>query len=250
MSDLMLHRGGQLVNLAELDLIKVPAKTDSYEPVSHYHLADKMKTMSQDLLTDYAIKNEQYALARDGNQMFAILNFSKNGNTEMGLSVAFRNSYDKSMSLGIALGASVFVCDNLAMSGDIAIMRKHTKNVWSGLEDMAIGNLYKAGKHFNKVIESAERLKALPMNDTQAYQLLGILYGHAVVSVRQMPVVVDNWLKPPHEDFRPRNQWSFFNAVTEALKTCPPISTMEKHRQAYAEVVDADFTIIGQRETE
>jgi hypothetical protein len=67
-------------------------------------------------------------LARQGNQLFALLNFKKDHN-ELGLSVAFRNSYDRSMSIGLAIGASVFICDNLALNGDIAVMKKHTKNV-------------------------------------------------------------------------------------------------------------------------
>lgn len=91
----------------------MPEATDSYLPVSHYLLADKLLAISQDLLTDYAPVGEHYALARNGNQLFALLNFKKD-HTELGLSVAFRNSYDRSMSIGLAMRASVFICDNLA----------------------------------------------------------------------------------------------------------------------------------------
>ena len=40
--------------------------------------------------------------------------------------VGFRNSHDKSMVAGICAGARVFVCDNLAFSGDFSEKRKHT----------------------------------------------------------------------------------------------------------------------------
>lgn len=237
MSELVLHRGGNLVTKPELDLAPLPEATDSYIPVSHYHLADKFLTISRDLLTDYVLVSEQYALARQGQQFFAILNFRRD-HQEMGLSLAFRNSYDRTISIGLAIGASVFVCDNLALSGDIAIMKKHTKNVWSALEDLAITTLYKAGKSYEKVLADSEKLKSLPVNDRQAFEMMGFLFGRDIVSPRQLTVVRDSWLKPPHAEFQERNKWSLFNAVTEALKSCPPVSTLEKHRAAYDAIID------------
>lgn len=239
MEEMVLHRGGKLVRKEELDLIPIPAETDSYIPVSHYHLADKLITVSQDLLTDFVLVGESYAIARQGQQLFALLQF-KRDNSEIGLSVAFRNSYDRSMSVGLAIGASVFICDNLALHGEIAVMKKHTKGVWGALEDLAITTLYKAQHNFEKVVTDAERLKDMPMNDRDAFQLMGLLYGHDIVSPRQLPVVRDEWLRPSHEEFNQRNRWSFFNAVTEALKSTPPVSIMEKHVRAYREVVEAE----------
>ncbi len=238
MNELILHRGGNLVTKADLDLVPLPEETDSYQPVSHYHLADKLLTVSRDLLTDYVLVGEQYALARSGNQLFAVLNFKKD-NRELGLSVAFRNSYDMSMSIGLAIGASVFICDNLALSGEVAVMKKHTKNVWNALEDLAISTLYRAGKNFEKVIADADRLKAMPMDNRNAFELMGYLFGEDIIGPRQLTTIKDEWLKPSHLEFQPRNKWSFFNAVTEALKSCPPVSIMEKHKAAYNAVIDA-----------
>lgn len=238
MDEFIIHRGGEIVKREHLDLVKVPEETDSYIPVPHYHLADKLLTVSQDLLTDFTLVGENYALARQGQQLFALLKFQKD-DSEIGLSVAFRNSYDRSMSVGLAIGASVFICDNLALHGEIAVMKKHTKGVWNALEDLAITSLYKAQHKWEKVLTDAERLKGIPTSDREAFQLLGLLYGNDIVSPRQLPVVRDEWLRPTHEDFQERNRWSFFNAVTEALKSTPPVSIMEKHVKAYQEIVEA-----------
>jgi len=156
--EMIIHRGGELITREQLDLIRVPEETDSYIPVSHYHLADKLVKVSTDILRDYVLVGEQYAVARNGNQMFALLKFQRE-ESDMALSVAFRNSYDRSMSLGIAIGACVFVCDNLALQGDIVIMRKHTKNVWNELEDLSISTLYKAGKRYEQIIADSQLLK-------------------------------------------------------------------------------------------
>jgi hypothetical protein len=233
---LMLHRGAVPATREELDLIPLPEETDSYIPVSHYHLSDKLLTISQDLLTDYILIGQQYAIARQGQQMFALLKF-KSDHTELGLSIAFRNSYDRSMSVGLAIGASVFVCDNLALTGEIAVMKKHTKNVWQVLEDLAISTLYKSQRNYQQVVADSERLKTLPLDDIGAFKMMGLLYGKDIISPRQLTVLKDEWLKPSHAEFQARDQWSFLNATTEALKTCPPVSIMEHHIKAYNEIV-------------
>lgn len=232
MEGMILHRGGNEVSKADLDAIPIPQETDSYKPVSHYQLADRISTISRDILTDYTLVGEKYAVARQGMQMFAILTF-KNESKEMGLSIAYRNSYDKSISVGLATGANCWICDNLALHGDICIMKKHTKNVWDSLEDLAISSLYKSRQNFQKVLIDAERLKGRPLTDIEAFQLMGVLYGKELISPRQITVVRDEWLKPSHEEFQPRNAWSFLNACTESLKTCPPTITMEKHLGVY-----------------
>jgi hypothetical protein len=232
MEEMIIHRGGEVVTRDQLDLIKVPEATESYVPVSHYHLADKLLTMSTDILRDYALVGENYAVARQGNQLFALLKFQRD-ESEMALSIAFRNSYDRSMSLGIAIGASVFVCDNLALQGDIVIMRKHTKNVWNELEDMAIATLYKSQKSFEQIVADTTVLKEQRLQNDEAFRLMGVLFGRGIVSPRQITVLKEEWLHPNHPEFEERNMWSFFNAATESLKSCPPVTIMEKHAQAY-----------------
>ena len=147
----------------------------------------------------------------------------------MGLALGFRNSYDRSMALGIAVGASVFVCDNLALTGDITIMKKHTRNVWQSLEELAITTIYRSQKNFQQIVCDAEQLKQCPLDDLAGFSLLGILFGKEIISPRQLTVVRDQWLKPRHPEFAPRNIWSFYNACTNALKSSPPTTAMEKH---------------------
>jgi Domain of unknown function (DUF932) len=225
---LLVHRGGQIVTRDDLALVPLPEATDSYVPVPHNHLADTLSTIGRDILKEFTLSKEQYALAREGQQMFGVLVF-RSGHAELGLSIGFRNSYDKSMAVGIAIGAEVFVCDNLALTGDITIMRKHTANVWSSLENIAISTLYRSQQNFQKIIEDSETLKGRMIGDDEAFKTIGLLFGHGILSPRQLPVVKKEWLNPSHNDFMPRTMWSFYNACTEALKSCPPLLIMEKH---------------------
>ena len=234
MEGFMIHRGGEIVTRDQLDLVPVPEATDSYIPVSHYHLAEKLAGVSTDILRDYTLVGENYALARQGNQMFAFLKFQRD-ESDMALSIAFRNSYDRSMSLGIAIGACVFCCDNLSLSADdgIVVMKKHTKNVWNELEDISITTLYKAQNRFQQIQADAQLLRRQRVNDEEAFMFMGMLYGHDIISPRQLTVLKDEWLIPSHPEFEPRNMWSFYNACTESLKSTPPVLIMEKHMRLH-----------------
>jgi hypothetical protein len=244
MNGMILHSGGKVANRGELDLITLPEQTESYTPVSHYHLANKLLTVSQDLLSDYALVGENYALARQGNQMFAILKFQrKDEKGELGLSFAFRNSYDRSMSLGFACGASAWICDNLALEGKIVVMKKHTKNVWDSLENDAITTLYKANQSFLRIEEDAGKMKSVGFHNEQAFRAMGLLFGKDIISPRQLTVLKDQWLKPAYDEFQPRNLWSFYNACTHSLKTTPPVYAMEKRVQLHETIIDAEFTV-------
>jgi hypothetical protein len=229
MNDLMIHtNGGKCVGRDELEAIPVPEATASYQPVSHFVLANTLATIGQDLLRGYTLAKEQYGLARQGKQMFAIQTYSRD-NSEMGLSIGFRNSYDKSMAIGIAIGATVFVCDNLALTGEITVLRKHTANVWSALEETVIATLYRSQHNFDRICEDAEVLKGRELENDEAFRTMGLLFGNNIITPRQLPVLKRQWLHPCHEEFKPRNMWSFYNSCTEILKSTPPLQVMEKH---------------------
>jgi Domain of unknown function (DUF932) len=233
---LTVHAGGKYATRDELSLVPVPDATESYTPVPHNHLAETLMTIGRDILKGYALESERYALAREGGQMFGVLTF-RGEHHELGLSIGFRNSYDKSMAIGIAIGAKVFVCDNLALAGDVTVLRKHTGNVWASLEDVAISTLYRSQKNFQKVVEDAESMKSMRISDTGAFQYMGLLFGKGVLTPRQLPMVKREWLKPSHEDFQPRNMWSFYNAATHAMKSAPPVLVMERHIQLHEVLV-------------
>ncbi|MBT4131220.1 MAG: DUF932 domain-containing protein [Candidatus Marinimicrobia bacterium] len=227
--ELLMHTAdGKYATLEELREIALPEETPSYKPVSHYDLATNLAEVSGTLLRDYELERSQYGLARDGAQLFGVHTY-RNGSDSMGLSIGFRNSYDKSMSVGIAIGASVFVCDNLALTGEIAIARKHTSNVWNDLEELTITTIYRSQHNFTRIVEDAQVMQGQHLSDNDAYRLLGLLYGQGIITPRQIPVVKKEWLTPSHEEFEDRNVWNFYQAVTEALKTSPPPKVMEKH---------------------
>ena len=241
MKGMMVSSSDKLVSRDDLDLIPLPEETASYKPVSHYALAGSLLTISRDILTDYILVGEQYCLARNGNQMFLVLNFErKNDRGELGLSFCARNSYDRSMSLGFSCGANAWVCSNLALQGQIVVLKKHTPKIWDSLENDAITTMYRANQSFMRITEDAGKMKSIGLGDNDAFRLMGLLFGKDIVSPRQLTVLKEEWLRPSYADYQARNLWSLYNGATHALKTCPPISAMEKRVQLH-DIIEAQF---------
>lgn len=226
---LCLHCGGKACSREELDMVPLPAKTDTYQPVSHYDLINKVTTIAQDIMTGFTMTGEQYGIVKEGQRMFAVLQFADPCVSNMGLALALRNSYDKSMRIGFACGASVFCCDNLALSGDIVVMHKHTRLVWDVLEDKIISTCYRAMQNFKQIVLDAQGLANKYMSIDDGFAHLGRLYGRGLISPRQLSVAKDQWIKPTYEEFQERNAWSLYNAITEAFKSCSPQEIMENH---------------------
>ncbi len=233
---LLLHSGGAVASMEDLAAIPLPKETHSYKPVSHNALASMLGAIASDLLPEFELVNTQFGLARDGQQMFGVHTL-KNGSSAMGLSIGFRNSYNKSLSVGIAVGSTVFVCDNLCLQGDVTVLKKHTLNVVASIEALALSAIYKSRSAFNQIKHDAEIMKGIPLTDEDAYRTIGLLYGNGVITPRQIPVVKNEWLKPSHSDFEERNVWSFYNACTESLKSSPPQSIMERHLALHSQIV-------------
>jgi hypothetical protein len=234
---LLLHKGAEPATIEQLTMIPLPQETRSYKPVAHHELANMLSSMATNLLPEFELVNTQFGLARDGQKMFGVHTF-KNGDSALGLSIGFRNSYDRSLSVGIAVGASVFVCDNLMLTGDLTVLRKHTSNVHEDIDGLALSAIYKSRRAFEQIKADTEVMKQIPMSDDEAYRMLGLVYGHGIITPRQIPVVKSEWETPSHDDFEDRNLWSFYNAVTESLKSSPPQSIMERHLAIHKQLMN------------
>lgn len=242
MSNIQIHCGGEVVPFEMLANYPIPEKTRTYQPVSHTELATLVKNTSQELLRLNCVQ-EHYAVARDGQRLFALQTFDDGlSDLGMGISVGFRNSYDKSMSLGLAMGFKVFVCDNLAISGEITIMRKHTKNVWQEVDQALVHTLYRKGPQMiDNFRADVTSLQKSVMDELAGFEFLGRLFGLQILSPTQMSVAANEWrwqVKSQKEAGGPTDAWQLYNAVTHSLKSTPPQHIMERHKQLHGHLLE------------
>jgi hypothetical protein len=215
-SNLVLHCGARAIDRASLALIACPAPTETWHPIPHIELVNQVeRSLSK---SGMVIVNESYGVTEDNARMFGLLQVANSVNSEdYAYVVGLRGSLDKSLSRGLAVGSSVFVCDNLAFSSEIVFHRKSTKNIMEDLPlmvDTAIGQLHSRWNDQNVRIQA---YKAKELGLAQADHLLAEMAGD-VFPWQRFADIRTEFVNPRHPEFQKNSLWALFNAVTEYLK--------------------------------
>lgn len=224
---LVTHCGGRKVELQQVIDCPTPVGTSTHKPIPHSLLREKViEALGRQ---GFGVVGEEWAL-RDakmdkvmipGAQMFGLLRLQcQHEHGDYQLVAGLRNSHDKTMASALALGSRVFVCDNLAFSGEVTFERKHTALILADLPrriDMAISKVHAMREMQDQRIA---KYKGREFTDEQA--ALAIMKAatgdEAIISQTKIVKVWKEWLEPRHEAFKPRTAWSLFNSVTEVAK--------------------------------
>jgi hypothetical protein len=217
-ANLMLHTGARTVDPAQIAAVAVPPRTRTWVPVAHHRLLAGVRSSLEG--AGLSVVHEAHGLTGDGARYFGLLQVANGHNPDdFGLVVGLRNSHDKSFPAGLAVGAAVFVCDNLSFSGEVRLARKHTAHVERDLPqliDRAVGQL----GDLRRTQEGRFRAyKGRELADREAHDLVIRALDARVLPVTKLPDVLREWREPRHPEFRQgRTAWRLFNAFTEALK--------------------------------
>jgi len=225
-STLMAHCGARKVTRDELMEIPIPEATKTHQPLSHYGIVEVLEEALS--FRGLAVERDEYAVSGDGMKMFGVMDLN-NGFGGVGFSIGLRNSNDKSMRLALTAGYRVFVCDNMAFSGDFTpLLHKHTRNL--ELRDsisIAVDRIYRGFQPMTEGIRAMQR-RMLTDNDARLMIYQAFIDGGIKGLPRVlMPSVHGNYFKPEHEAFTPRSMWSLSNAFTSAFKNLTPIKQFE-----------------------
>jgi hypothetical protein len=225
-SSLVLHRGGWTATPEDLASVLVPEETESYFPVSYARFVEEVALHVPRF--GLAIDRQEFALAREGAQMFGVLTCSNgHGAADYGLALGLRNSYDRSLAVGLVVGQRVFCCDNLAFSGEVTMARKHTVHVFRDLPDLIYRMLSKVSSLRERMDAEIAAMKARDLDERDAHHLMVEAIRAHVVPASQLPKVLNAWRYPVHAEFHPRTAWSLFNVFTEMVKSRSPRAQVE-----------------------
>jgi hypothetical protein len=224
---LMVHTGGRHRTREELAALPTPPGTDTWKPVPHYELVE---SLIEGLTTHgITITREEYATSgRDDARLFGVVDLliPDVAVPDFGMSLGIRGSNDRSLAIQATAGARVFVCDNLAFSGDsgtVVLKKKHT----SGLDLRKVVppaiDLYleKAGAF----VLDIETMKNLELSDAEAKAIIfdAFAFERPVMNRRMLPEVAHTYFRDDRqrEWFPDRTVWSLNNAFTQVVKELP-----------------------------
>lgn len=203
--------------------VPVPDATETYSPVPHRALLNELQ--ERIAAKGLSVIGKQYYVGAYGQQMLGKYTI-ESGDSELKMQMAFRNSYDKSMAVGFAAGATVFVCRNGMLSGDMLVYRKHTGNILEELHDYMIDGINMMQDNFKKLQEDKQILKEIELEERIQAEILGRLYIEKDIITSTQLNIVKHELKHS-ENFVGKSAWNLYNNITEALKTSHVTNAMQ-----------------------
>jgi len=210
----------------EAEVIQVPAVpfTRSFHPIHHRDILAAVR--SGVAATGLDIVKTEYVLANNGNRMFGVWDLS-GGSDELCWSIGIRNSMDKSMALGITAGTRVFVCENLAFSGEFVEFRKHTKGLdLTELDFLAYRAMKSMVTNLTKFQAWHEGLRNFDLDEQEAKLLLVEIMGQAIIPPSKFARFNDLYFGGVYEP----TLWGFHETVTDMLRDSNLITLPKKNR--------------------
>lgn len=219
MTNLILHCGAHAVERSALSNVELPPSTRSYQPVRY----DELVNLAQDALGDIGFRfaNEAHGLMKDGSKYFGLMELTNGAENEThALVMGVRASLDKSMAPSFAFGSQVFVCDNLAFTGEIVLKRKQTTFIQRDLRALVVDAVGHVKVMRQRQDARFEIYQESHVTHVKAGAIICEMYRRGIVNASRLGKVIEQWDEPAH-DFGGRTAWRLFNATTEALKGSP-----------------------------
>lgn len=215
--NLMLHCGAHRVERDQLPQVTTPRRTATWQPIPHHDLL----ALVENTLPRFGMRvvEQAHAITHEGMRYFGLLQIA-NGSAHADYSwvLGIRNSHDKRLPAGLVLGSQVFVCDNLAFHGEIQVARKHTSGLLGDLPILVWDAVGQLSQNWHRQDRRIEHYKETELTSLAVHDLTIRALDAGVICGSMVPKVLSEYRQPRHPEFKPRNLWSYHNAVTETLK--------------------------------
>jgi len=189
MRGMLLHCGAEIINKDVLFDVPTPSATKTWFPLPHWAVLEEVG--HQLLNSGFTITDETHALSHEGARYFGVLSVSLPTKSESDYAwvVGVRNSHDQTYPAGLVAGTRVFVCDNLAFSGEVRISRKHTKYAMRDLRHLTARAVGQLGDKFYQLDCRLDAYKCRMLNDAEAHDIVIRAVDCQAITTSQIPDV-------------------------------------------------------------
>ena len=198
----LIGYAGRTINRDELALVSTPPATATHQPVPHHEIVQALvETLG---FRHIGVVHDEYAVSPDGMKMFGVLDLE----TEMHgarFSIGLRNSHDKTMRLALTCGYRVFVCSNMAFSGDFTpVLAKHSKS-FSLIDCISVG-VDRMQRNFHPMRKQVEAWQKSELTDVTAKVAIyeAFVEGRLEAPKHLARTAHDLYFEPKYEEFRLR----------------------------------------------
>jgi len=239
-ANLTLHCGAAHVDRAVIPTVKTPEHTDTWYPIPHSDFITQVESALT--AANMRVVEQAHSLTKEGDRYFGLFQVANCQSTgdDYSYVLGMRNSHDKSFPAGLVVGSQVFVCDNLAFSGEIRIARKHTKFIMNDLPKLTANAVGMLAEKWTLMSDRIQRYKTTEISDRDAHDFVIRSLDVGAATLQQVPAIIEEWRTPRHPEFADKTAWRLFNAFTEIGKetslTLLPKRTISLHGLMDAQV--------------
>lgn len=230
MSDLEFHS-----NIDEVtDPSLIPEETDSYKPLPNETFIKKIYNMVN--RANLQVESQRFKTNRKKTQVFGTFKLN-DSDGQFSTQVAMINSYDKSRSAALAIGANVGACSNLSFSSYKAFRMHKGKNFWRDINEI----MHEASKRLTdgkKSIQSRyNTLEKVELSGNDQDWVLGHFLRSGVLGVNQVSHLKKTLTGEIDYVFGTDNWFHLNMHVTESLKKSHPYNLVDDHMKAEGRLV-------------
>lgn len=231
MKGLMLHCGADSMTRHQLAELPVPAPRGSRH-VTRPFIDDVELVRERFVHEGVIVEEEGYGVkfdkaTHDPLQFFGILSVTipgVGGDGSYGLMVGLRGSYDQTLTRAMAVGSRVFVCDNLAFSGEIEIKTRQTLNIARRIPALVSDAVARVPDLAVSQQARFDAYRNYQLKPRWGDALLIELVRQGALVPSQLGRALAEWDNPTHPEHAAQDHsvWRLHNAVTEAIKPTNP----------------------------
>lgn len=210
----------------------IPESTVSYTPVSNELIIDT--ALEEFDKQGFIVTGEFY---KQATQNKFVGGFTLDGSSikpGYDFEFAFKNSYDKSMSAGIGLGASVFICSNSSINAEQILKRVHTGNADKVIKEFIQESIKVMYDTYVEITDELDSWKDIPTTKRLCAETVGrLMLEERIISPNQFAVVRKEFDMESFDYGVENSIYNLYQACTHALKSEHPTSFIQTHAKLH-----------------
>jgi len=268
---LMLHCGASEVKLHELMDIpvtprvfhyigkdgtpKVKERSNRWEGIQHYEFADAVLQASEHNGMPVDLTRSRWGVSENGADLFGYLKFQTEVNgrptvlakyftNEIEPTMGCRHSNLSMFAAKATVGGDCFVCDNMAITGEVAFNYKHTSGNVASLKDLIGVGLLKYLEKIPELGNMVDELKSRVITDTRLADTYLRAGRTNLLPWSHLGMVDKFWQNPTHPEFaREHNGWRLYNAFNTVAKKYNPNRQIEMVSKLHETIIPKEKEI-------
>lgn len=229
---LMLHAGAKALDRDALAVLPLPAARGARHVVRPF--IDDVELVDRFLGDQgFMIASEAFGTKTDAkgfpSQFFGAMEIKPKalvgqyiaaGESDFALTVGIRGSYDQSLPRGLAVGSRVFVCDNLAFSGEVDVYAKQTTNIASRIENLLAEAVSKVPTLADIQNQRFDAYRNYSLTKAKGDAILVECVRMGILNPSDIGKAIKEWDEPSHAEHVEQGftVWRLYNALTESIK--------------------------------